>query len=536
MNNTKVLITVLWGLFLLVSLPGCESDDIEAVDFAPEAVDFVYESPSVIHYVVGEEISFINKSIVEGQWHWDFGDGSTSTERDPVHKYSEPGTYTVILSVNEGEFVVSKKLMISDIVPVVSYSSEDSVIVYQQSEVKFDVLLENPEDKEVSYKWNFPSGAFGEGIDENGVSTLAEPTATFGTIGSQNVTLTITLGDKTLAPKSVNVKVHYDKPAKTLYYAVKDGNIMAKKLVGPEVDPSINGAFDLGYRSGKHPLTMDFVGDLLYVFDAGTRTGYVAEYQTAGDGEIFVVSHDGSRRESVVENFGGDTFLDFYYGFVDEEEGNIYWADRREGIFKTSIDTRNRKFSLDEFDYFVRNSWLGYYGKGISWGATNGPIAKVNDIFWWAKNSTSSGLYRFVEGDINPEATPDQEPAAGSLLNSYKIRGMAIDEVNGHIYVAEQNYKMILQFDMEGTLIAAVDRPRTDDGEGGEAESLFVTGMDIDVDENGDGYLYWAYRNNPGEEPASGIKRFKLNDPAAEAEYFIEGVQAYGVAVDSSLR
>ncbi|MBN1292937.1 MAG: PKD domain-containing protein, partial [Candidatus Latescibacteria bacterium] len=26
-------------------------------------------------------------------WHWDFGDGATSTEQHPLHKYEVPGSY-----------------------------------------------------------------------------------------------------------------------------------------------------------------------------------------------------------------------------------------------------------------------------------------------------------------------------------------------------------------------------------------------------------------------------------------------------------
>ena len=33
-------------------------------------------------------------------WHWDFGDGATSTEQNPTHTYREPGTYTVKLKVS----------------------------------------------------------------------------------------------------------------------------------------------------------------------------------------------------------------------------------------------------------------------------------------------------------------------------------------------------------------------------------------------------------------------------------------------------
>ncbi|MFY1642735.1 PKD domain-containing protein, partial [Methanoculleus bourgensis] len=35
-------------------------------------------------------------------WSWDFGDGNTSSERDPVHTYTAPGTYTVTLTVSNG--------------------------------------------------------------------------------------------------------------------------------------------------------------------------------------------------------------------------------------------------------------------------------------------------------------------------------------------------------------------------------------------------------------------------------------------------
>lgn len=43
-------------------------------------------------------------------WKWDFGDGNTSTEQDPVHQYTEPGLYVVILEVEgpEGKDRLSK--------------------------------------------------------------------------------------------------------------------------------------------------------------------------------------------------------------------------------------------------------------------------------------------------------------------------------------------------------------------------------------------------------------------------------------------
>jgi len=40
-------------------------------------------------------------------WSWDFGDGFTGTEQDPVHSYTLPGTYTVKLSASDASGTVS---------------------------------------------------------------------------------------------------------------------------------------------------------------------------------------------------------------------------------------------------------------------------------------------------------------------------------------------------------------------------------------------------------------------------------------------
>lgn len=45
-------------------------------------------------------IAFIDKS--EGEiksWNWDFGDGTTSSEQNPIHQYKEAGKYIVVLNI-----------------------------------------------------------------------------------------------------------------------------------------------------------------------------------------------------------------------------------------------------------------------------------------------------------------------------------------------------------------------------------------------------------------------------------------------------
>jgi PKD repeat protein len=42
-------------------------------------------------------VSFANNSIMGKSWYWDFGDGNTSIERNPVHVYTKEGQFTVRL-------------------------------------------------------------------------------------------------------------------------------------------------------------------------------------------------------------------------------------------------------------------------------------------------------------------------------------------------------------------------------------------------------------------------------------------------------
>ncbi len=49
---------------------------------------------------VGEEVQFTDQSLYPTSWFWDFGDGGQSLEQNPVHTYTEPGTYTITLVVN----------------------------------------------------------------------------------------------------------------------------------------------------------------------------------------------------------------------------------------------------------------------------------------------------------------------------------------------------------------------------------------------------------------------------------------------------
>jgi hypothetical protein len=57
---------------------------------------------------IGEPIQFSGTAENGSEpynYYWDFGDGNTSEEQNPVHTYSDYGNYTAILSVTDGDYI-----------------------------------------------------------------------------------------------------------------------------------------------------------------------------------------------------------------------------------------------------------------------------------------------------------------------------------------------------------------------------------------------------------------------------------------------
>lgn len=80
---------------------------------APEPVAcFSYTPETAIK--AGDEITFTNCSENATAYSWDFGDGNTSIEENPVHTYIQEGTYTVTLtSTGDGEEnIITKDVII----------------------------------------------------------------------------------------------------------------------------------------------------------------------------------------------------------------------------------------------------------------------------------------------------------------------------------------------------------------------------------------------------------------------------------------
>ncbi|MDD4150591.1 MAG: PKD domain-containing protein, partial [Bacteroidales bacterium] len=82
----------------------CQASDciiVSLEEVLPSVVDFIANQTEACGSLT---VQFTDLSYYEAtSWAWNFGDGGTSNEQNPVHFYASPGSYTVSLSI-ESEF------------------------------------------------------------------------------------------------------------------------------------------------------------------------------------------------------------------------------------------------------------------------------------------------------------------------------------------------------------------------------------------------------------------------------------------------
>ncbi|ASJ13498.1 hypothetical protein A3L14_03210 [Thermococcus thioreducens] len=140
---------------------------------------------------VGEEVRFIDSSTdPDGEvagWNWNFGDGSTSTERNPRHTYSQPGKYTVLLTVEDESGLKNAYSKEITVEPRNYLPTADFTFLPREpkagEEVSFADKSHDRDGEVVSWSWDFGDG---------GTSSEAEPVHAFEKAGNYTVTLTVT--------------------------------------------------------------------------------------------------------------------------------------------------------------------------------------------------------------------------------------------------------------------------------------------------------------------------------------------------------
>lgn len=538
MKTLKLLFLFLFASLLFVT--SCKDDDPPET---PITVGFKFSPENPI---AGDLVTFTNASNGGTTFAWDFGDGNSSTDKNPTYTYTKSGKYSVVLTVdNKTDNTFTKDIEVGDALPVIEYTPSP---IQVGLEVNFTANIYNPESSAVEYTWSFDSNnVVGADLDENGFATKDDVTVRFvNPNAAEAVTVTAKLdGLEYSSTASVEVKAQL---ATTIFIAMKEGDVFSKKLYTEGVSELI----DLGIESGAHPFTLSFAGDRLYVFDAGSGYKYSGD-PTLEDvvGKITSFKYDASEYKTHI-TFGAHHYDDAYFGSVVDDV--IYFTDRNNDVTAIPTSTENATWDIDNgttnpdaYPPLVVNNQLSYYsafrneidgGPSYGWGALNGSFTKHDGLYYWAKNSNHKGLYIFSDNDIGVTDALPSDPGEDAILFDYTVRAFVIDGINQKIYFSSNKVNPgFYVANMDGSDVTLIDDSPFD-SEGGVDEAVSITGVSIDYET---GYVYWAYRGpfdadiveNPLQN--SGIKKFKL-DGTGEVEYLVEGILAYGIAIDPNKR
>ncbi len=185
-------------------------------------------------YVINEnEVTFTNFSVGGDSFLWDFGDGNSSTDENPVHVFAGDGDYNVILTViNDcGENDVTSTISIS-LVPIASFQATQEPADCATFVVDFESTSSNDPD---SYEWVFEGGS-------PSTSTMQNPTVTYSNPGQFDVSLTVSNENGTNTMTMPDYVTVFGEPISAFTYA-ENG------LMVSFVDGSIDGdtyAWDFG--------------------------------------------------------------------------------------------------------------------------------------------------------------------------------------------------------------------------------------------------------------------------------------------------
>jgi PKD repeat protein len=173
------------------------------------------------------KVAFNEKSTgVHTSYKWSFGDGTSSTEKNPVHKYTKVGNYTVSLTVSNavGNNTTTKSnyIVVNALKAPVAAFTAYPTSGYAPLKVLF---TDKSTGVHTSYKWSFGDGTY---------STEKNPVHIFKKTGNYTVSLTVgnAAGNST---------------------AIKSSYIAVKALKAPVA------AFSAYPFSGKAPLKVIFI-------------------------------------------------------------------------------------------------------------------------------------------------------------------------------------------------------------------------------------------------------------------------------------
>ena len=185
---------------------------------------------------------------------WDFGDDNSSNDVTTSHEYGDTGIYFVTLTVNDGMYNDSIRIMINiDNMPPIADAGGD-----QQAFAGEDVIFDgsnstdpDPTGRLVNWTWDLDNGDMGYGE----VFTYV-----YKQKGSYSVTLTVLDNDNASGSDTIQALIFNAKPVASLV------TNPSSTIIDEDIEFDATGSYDVD----------GFISDYYYDFGDGVETGWIS--------------------------------------------------------------------------------------------------------------------------------------------------------------------------------------------------------------------------------------------------------------------
>ena len=297
---------------LIITDQYCVSDTIENTitvddDLLPPEAAFSSEIVNLVVYFTDESIA-VSSAITS--WAWDFGDGSTSTEQNPVYEFAASGTYSVSLTVTDGENnlsdIYSENLTVEAKPPTADFTHSGSNLI-----IGFTDESEAGSGMITSWNWEFGDGS--TSTEQNPIHEYAiGDTFIVSLMVTNEHNLTDTYSDSIITVENLQIgpSASFAFSADSLTVTFVDLSSVGTDLEGNDV-PIENWAWDFGdgnsstEQNPEHPYSSEGIYNVnLSVTDASSLSDSHSEQVVLG---IYFTA-------SVNASGGGDEY-DLTFGF-----------------------------------------------------------------------------------------------------------------------------------------------------------------------------------------------------------------------------
>ncbi len=377
-------------IYLMLLLPGFMLSSCEKYELgnppASTVADFTY-TVSNDGYIPCE-VTFTNKSLNAGGYQWDFGNGQTSTEANPVITYDTPGLYTVTLTCTPENNVHYNKLVKTLIVNVKDPLAGLTQVLY--------------------YTMRTPTGGSVHMVILTDEAPLIQDFEAVELSRPYGIAVDTANKKVYVSDYSLGYIYRFDADGKNPL-RILDVNIAGQEIVdSPEALMVVGDKLYWGRPGGIYRCNLDGTGPEVYISTEGTIPEYPIDMQyddVSGKiylindradftGGYFTVNFDGTNMTTAIPDIDG-TALE-----VDTETGKAYMAVY--GAVGTPI-TENGVYICNVDGTGI--SKIGDFGSKATWGMTIDH--ERNKLFWGYKITNSAPDGKIIRSNLDGSGQED---------------------------------------------------------------------------------------------------------------------------------